>query len=72
MSENRFDVIVDSDIDGAVLQVGLQHSMIGPPRPAIRVHTGAVEIVLNAHHTDIDTLIDGLKAARRLLKKAVK
>lgn len=70
--ENWFEVFYDSDIDGAVLQVGLLHAPIGPPRPAIRVGTGAVEITVNGHHTDIDTMIEALKAARRRLKAHLK
>ena len=69
MTENRFDIITDADIDGAVIQVGLQHFVIGPPRPAMRIGTGAVEIIINGHFSDIDTLIDGFKAVKRLLKK---
>lgn len=67
--ENRFDVVTDADIDGAAIQVGLQHYMIGPPRPAMRINTGAVEITINGHHSDIDRIIDGFKTVKRLLKK---
>lgn len=70
--ENRFEVFFDSDIDGAVLQVGLLHAVIGPPRPAIRVGTGAVEITVNGHHSDIDTMIDALKAVRRRIRADLK
>ena len=66
--ENRFEVFYDTDIDGAVLQVGLLHAPIGPPRPAVRVGTGAVEITVNGHHADIDAMIEALKAVRRRLK----
>lgn len=69
LPENRFDIITDADIDSATLQVGIQHYMIGPPRPAMRINTGAVEIMINGHHTDIDTIIDGFKAVKKLLKK---
>jgi len=69
MSELRFETTFDEDVDGAVLQVGLLHYPIGPARPAIRINTGAVELTLNVHSTDIDTLIAGLKAAKKLQKK---
>ena len=69
---HRFEEIADLDVDGAVVQIGLEHFPIGPARPAIWINTGAVEVRFNVHHTDIDTLIDGLKAAKRELKKLAK
>lgn len=70
MAEARFEAFADFDADGAAVQVGLQHFVIGPPGPAIRINTGALEIQFTAHITDIDTLIDGLKQARRRMRKA--
>lgn len=67
--ENRFEVLVDIDTDGAVFQVGLQHSMIGPPQPAFHIGTGALELTYCAHFSDIDAMIAGLKEARKVLKK---
>lgn len=70
LGPNRFEEFADFDTDGAVFRVGLQHHAIGPASPAIQINTGALEIQFRAHVTDIDTLIDGLKAARKKLKKS--
>lgn len=66
---NRFEAFADIDIDSAVLQVGLQHCAIGPAGPAMRVNAGAVEVQIRAHISDIDAMIDALKAARKKLRK---
>lgn len=66
---NRFESFVDIDTDGAVFEVGLQHFAIGKPGPAIRINTGALEMKYVAHVTDVDALIDGLKQARKALRK---
>lgn len=68
--KHRFEDFADFDIDGAAVQVGLQHFPIGQSGPFIRINTGAIELVISAHETDIDNLIDGLKAARRAMRKA--
>jgi len=73
MAENklRFEEFADFDIDGAMVRVGLQHYPIGAPGPCITINTGAVEVVIRAHESDIDTLIDGFKAARKKIRKAI-
>lgn len=68
--ENRFEVFADVDLDSVVMQVVLHHAMIGPPQPGFRFNAGAIEVSFNAHCTDIDTMIDALKAARKALRKA--
>ena len=65
----RFEEFADFDVDGACVHIGLEHYPIGPARPAIRINAGAVEVRCHVHHTDIDAMIDGLKAAKRELKK---
>lgn len=67
---NRFEAFADFDTDGAAFRVGLQHYAIGPAGPAIQINTGALEIQFRAHITDIDAMIDGLKQARKALRKA--
>lgn len=67
--ENWFEPFADLDTDGAVFQVGLQHYAIGTPGPAIHISTGALDLQFNAHITDLDALIEGLKAARKALLK---
>lgn len=69
---NRFEAFVDFDTDGAAFQVGLQHFAIGPAGPAIRINTGALELKYTAHLSDIDSLIDGLKKARKRLREIAK
>ena len=69
--KNRFEPFTDIDIDGAVFQVGLQHCMIGPPRTAMHIGTGAIEITICMHCTDIDSVIDALNTARKKLRKII-
>jgi hypothetical protein len=66
---NHFEVFADIDIDGAALRVGLLHYALGPPGPAMQVNAGAVEVQIRAHITDIDAMIDALKAARKKLRQ---
>lgn len=72
LDNNRFEAFVDFDTDGCVVQVGLRHFAIGNPAPAVRLNTGALELIFTAHSTDMDTLIDGFKEARRELRKHAK
>lgn len=62
---NRFEQFAETDVDGAVLRIGLEHYVAGPPSPAILINTGAVELTFRAHASDIDLIIDAFKAARR-------
>lgn len=68
-STYHFEPLADIDVDGAVFQVGVHHYPIGPARPGFIVNAGAIEIRFNAHHTDIDAMIEALKSARRKLRK---
>lgn len=61
---NRFEMIAETDIDGAVLQVSIQHHMVGPAGPGIRVNTGAVKLTIAGQLSDIDTMIEALLEAR--------
>lgn len=72
LDPNRFEEFVDFDVDGAAFQVGLKHCVIGPAGPAIRIMTGALEILFTAHITDIDLMISGLKDARKELRRLEK
>lgn len=69
LDPNRFEDFVDLDTDGAVFQVGLQHAALGGPSPAFRINTGALELKYVAHMSDIDALINGLKEARKELRR---
>lgn len=62
---NWFEDVADFDVDSAVVSVGLHHYVIGPPRPGFYVATGAVEVSINFHESDIDALIDTFKAIKR-------
>lgn len=65
---NRFEVFADIDIDGAVMQVGLKHYAIGPPGPAFHFGTGAIEVTICGHITDVDTMIEALEKGRKKLR----
>lgn len=67
--ELRFESIADMDVDGAALEVGIQHYPIGPARPMIRVNTGALELSFNVHHGDISDMIAALKIVQKHLQK---
>ena len=69
MSENRFEPLADIDVDGAVFQVGIHHYVFGPARPAIHFGTGCVDITINVHRGDIDTMVNALKRAARQIDK---
>lgn len=64
-SGNWFEEVVDFDVDSAVVRAGLHHYVIGPPRPGFLVATGAVDVSINFHESDIDALIDTFKAIKR-------
>lgn len=66
--ELRFELIVDTDVDSAVLQIGIQHYPLGPSRPMIRVNTGALELSLNVDSRDIAEIIAALKVVQKRLK----
>lgn len=66
----RFEPLANIDIDSASFQVGLHHYHIGPCRPGFVINAGAIEISVNAHHTDIDAMINALKLARKKLRMA--
>ena len=68
----KFEELGDFDIDGGAVRVGLQHYPIGEPGPCLIINTGAVEVIVRAHESDFDTLIDGLKSARKKLRNRVK
>jgi hypothetical protein len=69
VSENRFEILADVDVDGAVFQVGVEHYVLGPPRPAFHVGGGAVNVTVNVHRGDIDVMISALKQAKKLIDK---
>lgn len=66
-SGNWFEDVADFDVDSAIVRAGLHHYAFGPPRPGFLVATGAVDVSINFHESDIDTLIDTFKAIKRNL-----
>lgn len=69
LKEHSFEELEDFDIDGAGVTVGVEHFPLGPAGPFIRINTGAVEIVIRGHATDIDALTDAFIVLRKRLKK---
>ena len=72
LDPNRFESLVDLDTDSAVFEVGIQHHLCGPPSPAFRINTGALELKYLAHVSDLTNLIAGLKAGRKRLRELTK
>lgn len=67
--QNRFEALADIDVDGAAFQVGLSHYAFSPSRAGFRFNAGAVEVIVNVHHTDIDEMIKALRRAKNALAK---
>lgn len=66
---NRLEVLADIDLDGAVMQVGIKHHAFGPPGPALHFNTGAIDVTICGHISDIDEMIRALEKARKKLVK---
>lgn len=72
MGENRFEPLADIDVDCAVFQVGVQHYVFGPPDPTILIGTGALELKIRVHISDIDPMIEALTEAKAKIEKHLK
>lgn len=70
--EHRFEDLADIDIDGAALTVGIEHFPLGPSGPFIRVNTGAIELIVRGHATDIIAMSDAFSKVRKVLERASK
>lgn len=70
--EHRFEDLADIDIDGAALTVGIEHFPLGPSGPFIRVNTGAIELIVRGHATDIIAMSDAFSKVRKVLEKPSK
>lgn len=64
---HSFEDLADFDIDGAAFAVGVEHFPLGPPGPFIRINTGAIEVLIRGHHTDVEEMIDALILVRKEL-----
>lgn len=67
--EYRFEEVDDFDIDGAAFTVGVERFPLGPAGPCIRINTGALDLTIRGHFTDIDAMIEGLEKVRKRLAK---
>lgn len=67
--EYRFEEVEDFDIDGAAFTVGIERFPLGPAGPCIRINTGALDLTIRGHFTDIDVMIEGLEKVRKRLAK---
>ena len=65
----RFEEVSDFDIDSAAFTVGVERFPLGPAGPCIRINTGALELIIRGHFTDIDAMIEGLEKVRKRLAK---
>jgi len=65
--EHRFEDLADIDIDGAGFTVGIEHFPLGPSGPFIRVNTGAIELIVRGHATDIIAMSDAFSKVRKVL-----
>lgn len=67
--EYRFEEIEDFDIDGAAVTVGIEHFPLGASGPCIRVNTGAIEVSIRGHYTDVSALANAFEKLRKKLAK---
>lgn len=67
--KHRLQEVADFDIDGAGVTVCVEHFPLGPAGPCIRINTGAIEVLIRGHATDIDDLADAFEKLRKRLKK---
>jgi hypothetical protein len=66
---NRFEALADIDLDGSVMEVGIQHFAMGPAGLAIRFNTGALEVSFGVHMSDLREMIEALTAAEKQMAK---
>ena len=54
---------------GAAFTLGIEHFPLGPSGPFIRINTGAVEVLIRGHATDIIAMSDAFAEVRKVLEK---
>lgn len=63
--------LANFDIDGAAVRIGLEIVLDRKtaPEPVIQINTGALDLRVHPHHSDLDGLILGLRALRRAFRQ---